>query len=61
MTAHPLFTLRQVEYYENLATVSVRRLWALRSQLEARTAIRGWVRTLRDAERVRAYRGRTLT
>lgn len=52
-----LFTLAQVEYYENLATVSIRRLWSLRtSHGLARVSIHGWIATLRDAKRIRAYR-----
>ncbi len=52
-----LFTLPHVEYYENLATVSIRRLWWIRSRDGARDALRGWIGTLRDAKRVRNYRG----
>ena len=51
-----MFTRDQVEFYENLATVSIRRLFPLRRDAEACAAIRGWVGTLRDAKRVRAYR-----
>ena len=52
-----LLLLRQVEYWENLATVSLRRLFGQRSDPFARAAIRGWISTLRDCQRVRAYRG----
>ena len=52
-----MLLLRQVEYYENLATVSIRRLWSLRADGLARRSISGWVSTLRDAKRIRAYRG----
>ena len=51
-----LFTLAQVEYYETLAKVSIRRLFPMRHRADAREAIAGWVGTLRDAKRVRAYR-----
>ena len=51
-----LFTLAQVEYYETLARVSIRRLFPMRHRTDARDAIAGWVGTLRDAKRVRAYR-----
>ena len=51
-----MFTRDQVEFYENLATVSIRRLFPLRRDAEACAAIRGWVGTLRDAKRIRAYR-----
>lgn len=54
---HPaLFDLPCVEYWENLATVSLRRLFPKRADQEARTAIRQWISTLRDCQRVRAYR-----
>ena len=52
-----LLTLPAVEYWENLATVSLRRLWFMRSRDGAREAIAGWIRTLRDTRRVRLYRG----
>ena len=51
-----LFTLEQVEYYETLARVSIRRLFPMRHRADAREAITGWVGTLRDAKRIRAYR-----
>jgi hypothetical protein len=51
-----MFTREQVEFYENLATVSIRRLFPMRSRADATQAIRGWIGTLRDAKRVRAYR-----
>ena len=51
-----MFTREQVEFYENLATVSIRRLFPMRSKPEARAAINGWLGTLRDAKRIRAYR-----
>ena len=52
-----MLLLRQVEYYETLATVSIRRLWSVRHDDMAKQSIRGWLGTLRDAKRVRAYRG----
>ena len=56
-----LFTLAAVEYWENLATVSIRRLFALRNYERdgglARQSIRQWIAQLRDCARVRAYRG----
>ena len=51
-----LFTLEQVRYWETLATVSLRRLFPMRSRAEARGAIRQWVAQLHDCRRVRAYR-----
>ena len=51
-----LFTLAQVEYYETLAVVSIRRLFPMRHRADARDAIAGWVGTLRDAKLVRVYR-----
>jgi hypothetical protein len=51
-----MFTREQVEFYENLATVSIRRLFPMRLRADATQAIRGWIGTLRDAKRVRAYR-----
>ena len=51
-----MFTLEQVEYWENLACVSIRRLFPMRNRADAREAIVGWVGTLRDAKRIRAYR-----
>ena len=51
-----MFSREQVEFYENLATVSIRRLFPMRSKPEACAAINGWLGTLRDAKRVRAYR-----
>ena len=51
-----MFTLAQVEYYETLAVVSIRRLFPMRNRADAREAIAGWVGTLRDAKRIRAYR-----
>ena len=51
-----LFTLAQVEYYETLAVVSIRRLFPMRHREDAREAIVGWVGTLRDAKRIREYR-----
>lgn len=51
-----MFTREQVEFYENLATVSIRRLFPLRLRSDAREAIKGWIGTLRDAKRIRAYR-----
>jgi len=57
MKSPALFTLPMLEYWENLATVSLRRLWFMRSMPKAREALHGWVKTLRDAKRVRAYRG----
>ena len=51
-----MFTLEQVEYWENLARVSIRRLFPMRSRSDAREAITGWVGTLRDAKRISAYR-----
>ena len=51
-----MFTLDQVEYYETLARVSIRRLFPMRSRSDAREAIAGWAGTLRDAKRIRAYR-----
>lgn len=35
-------------YWQTLATVSIRRLWALRADPAARLSLRGWVRTLRQ-------------
>ena len=51
-----LFTLAQVEYYETLAIVSIRRLFPMRHRADAKEAIAGWIGTLRDAKRIRAYR-----
>ena len=51
-----MLTLEQVEYWETLARVSIRRLFPMRSRSDAREAITGWVRTLHDAKRIRAYR-----
>ena len=51
-----MLTREQVEFYENLATVSIRRLFPMRLRADAQEAIRGWIGTLRDAKRVRAYR-----
>ena len=51
-----MFTREQVEFYENLATVSIRRLFPMRLRADAQDAIRGWIGTLRDAKRIRAYR-----
>ena len=51
-----MFTREQVNYWETLARVSVRRLFPMRSRADAQEAIRGWIGTLRDAKRVRAYR-----
>ena len=51
-----MFTLEQVEYYETLSRVSIRRLFPMRIRSDAREAIRGWIGTLRDAKRIRAYR-----
>ena len=51
-----MFTREQVEFYENLATVSIRRLFPMRLRADAQEAIRGWIGTLRDAKRIRAYR-----
>jgi hypothetical protein len=54
--AYGMFTLEHVEHFEVLATASIRRLWPLRRDPLARQSIAGWVRTLRDAKRVRLYR-----
>ena len=51
-----MLTREQVEFYENLATVSIRRLFPMRLRADAQEAIRGWIGTLRDAKRIRAYR-----
>lgn len=51
-----LFTLDQVIYWETLATVSLRRLFPMRSRPDAREAIGQWIGQLRDCRRVRAYR-----
>ena len=51
-----LFTIEQVRYWEKLATVSLRRLFPMRSRSDAREAIRQLVAQLRDCRRVRAYR-----
>ena len=51
-----MFTRDQVEFYENLATVSIRRLFPMRLRADAQEAIHGWIGTLRDAKRIRAYR-----
>lgn len=51
-----MFTREQVEFYENLATVSIRRLFPMRLRADAQEAIHGWIGTLRDAKRIRAYR-----
>ena len=51
-----MLTLEQVEYWETLARVSIRRLFPMRRRSDAREAIAGWVRTLHDAKRIRAYR-----
>ena len=51
-----LFTIEQVRYWETLATVSLRRLFPMRSRADAREAIRQWVAQLRDCRRVSAYR-----
>ena len=51
-----LFTIEQVRYWETLATVSLRRLFPMRSRADAREAIRQWIAQLRDCRRVRAYR-----
>lgn len=51
-----MFTLEQVNYYETLARVSIRRLFPMRNRSDAREAITGWIGTLRDAKRIRAYR-----
>lgn len=51
-----LLTLEQVRYWETLSTVSLRRLFPLRSRADAREAIRQWLGQLRDCQRVRAYR-----
>ena len=51
-----MFTREQVEYYETLARVSIRRLFPMRLRHDAREAIKGWIGTLRDAKRIRAYR-----
>ena len=50
-----LFTLEQVEYYETLARVSIRRLFPMRHHADAKEAIVGWIGTLRDAKRIREY------
>ena len=49
-----MFSREQVEYYETLARVSIRRLFPMRSKSDARDAIRGWIGTLRDAKQIRA-------
>ena len=54
--APAMFTVAQVEYYETLSRVSIRRLFPMRIRSDAREAIRGWIGTLRDAKRIRAYR-----
>ena len=51
-----MFTREHVEFYENLATVSIRRLFPMRLRKDAQDAIKGWIGTLRDAKRIRAYR-----
>lgn len=51
-----LFTIEQVEYYETLARVSIRRLIPMRHRADAKEAIIGWIGTLRDAKRIREYR-----
>ena len=51
-----MFTREQVNYWETLARVSVRRLFPMRSRADAQEAIHGLIGTLRDAKRVRAYR-----
>lgn len=51
-----MFTLAQVEYYETLARVSIRRLFPMRNRSDAREAVTGWIGTLRDAKRIRTYR-----
>ena len=51
-----MFTREHVEFYENLATVSIRRLFPMRRKPDASEAIKGWIGTLRDAKRIRAYR-----
>ena len=51
-----MFTREQVEYYETLARVSIRRLFPMRLRKDAKEAIKGWIGTLRDAKRIRAYR-----
>ena len=51
-----MFTREQVNYWETLARVSVRRLFPMRLRADAQEAIYGWIGTLRDAKRVRAYR-----
>ena len=56
MKAPALFTIQAVEYWENYSTVCLRRLFPMRSDPEARTAIRQWISTLRYCQRVRAYR-----
>jgi len=35
-------------YWQNVATVSIRRLWLMRADAMVRLSIRGWVRTLRQ-------------
>jgi len=35
-------------YWQNVATVSIRRLWLSRADAMVRLSIRGWVRTLRQ-------------
>jgi len=51
-----LLTLPQIEYWETFSTTCIRRLLPLRAMPEARASIKGWVETLRDCKRVRAYR-----
>lgn len=51
-----LLTREQVAYWEILARVSIRRLFPMRSRADAASALRGWIGTLRDCGRVRAYR-----
>ena len=51
-----MFSREQVKYYETLARVSIRRLFPMRLRRDAKEAIKGWIGTLRDAQRIRAYR-----
>lgn len=37
-----------VEYWQNMAVASIRRLWLSRADAMVRLSIRGWVRTLRQ-------------
>ena len=51
-----IFSRDSADYWQVLATAAILRLFPMRKDSIVRQCIRGWIQTLREVQKVRAFR-----